>query len=72
MKLEKSHYWKAVVEIEANNIAFATVVNVHRKGMRIDFVEVAKHQSWLNGSDILFDVVDTLPRLKAGDSLLHR
>ncbi len=41
MKLEKSHYWKAVVEIEANNIAFSTVVNIHRKGMRIDHTELA-------------------------------
>lgn len=49
------HYWKALVEIEANNIAFATAITVHRKGMRIESLEVANHQSWLNGSDVLFD-----------------
>lgn len=56
MKLEKSHYWKAIVEIEASNIAFSTVVGIHRKGMRIDYTEVAKEQSWLRGWDIVFDV----------------
>jgi hypothetical protein len=55
MKLEKSHYWKASVEIEASNIAFATAVIVHRKGMRIDSIEIAEHQSWLKDSNILFD-----------------
>lgn len=55
MKLEKSHYWKALVEIEASNIAFSTAIVVHRKGMRIDSIEVAEHQSWLRDSNILFD-----------------
>lgn len=55
MKLEKSHYWKASVEIKANNIAFATVVNVHRKGNRIDYTEIAKDQSWLKDNNVLFD-----------------
>ena len=55
MKLEKSHYWKALVEIEASNIAFSTAIIVHRKGMRIDSIEVASHQSWLNDNNILFD-----------------
>jgi len=55
MKLEKSHYWKALVEIEASNIAFSTAIVVHRKGMRIDSIEVATHQSWLKDNNILFD-----------------
>ncbi len=55
MKLEKSHYWKAFVEIEASNIAFSTATIVHRKGMRIDSIEVASHQSWLDDNNILFD-----------------
>lgn len=55
MKLEKSHYWKASVEIEASNIAFSTAIVVHRKGLRIDSIEVAEHQSWLRDSNILFD-----------------
>ncbi len=56
MKLEKSHYWKAVVEIEANNIAFSTVVNTHRKGMRVDHTELAKDQSWLDNDKVVFDI----------------
>lgn len=57
MKLEKSHYWKTNVEIEANNIAFATMVNIFRKGMRIDHIEVANNQSWLGkNNEVLFDI----------------
>lgn len=55
MKLEKSHYWKAIVEIEASNIAFSTAILVHRKGMRIDSIEIVEHQSWLKDRNIFID-----------------
>lgn len=55
-KLEKSHYWKAVAEIQATNIAFSTYISVHRKGMRVDSVELVSSQSWLKDTDIMFDV----------------
>jgi len=56
VKLDKSHYWKANVKVKAKNIAFTATQKIHRKGMRIDKIEIVKEQSWLNENNIIFDV----------------
>lgn len=56
VKLEKSHYWKAKIELEVQNLAFSSVINKTRKGMRIDSLELSPHQSWIKNDDIIFDI----------------